>query len=638
MKKESYIWIIAVVIILGMSLTNSDLMSVRVLQQLSGHEDSLVFELDPNIPDHPYPTDKITIYVDRSTGSNYDFYVYDIQTDTDWWGQPITHLEPSGDMTDGDCTTPVSYCQGGPYSEVRFEVNLPPDGDYRAWYKITDTQGGIVYKSGTTSFTVGVVECQLTPICGSWITVNTLSHGKHERAECRWEEERFRDDGSKLCFEYEGSKYRVRCDSGYVVEGTNLQVSDEYDDYSTIYSLDCIDISESEEIEDETPTAPEETGASCTDSDGGIDFFEKGTAYSYYDATLMNAETDYCIDSGEIVEKSCKSDGTIKTERKLCIWFGDYECVNGECVEKSLENIPEYGEDEPEPTSPENGDTSCSPICNPNAGDQSKIDDQLFRRGEVVIFQYYPDLNECHPISQKKCGYEYVGCYNFSDGAKCVNCRPGRIRCTSDNQGIEKCKSDGTGWTVTKSCSEDQVCSHEECVEYETPSDEIKRDTDNPNYDPDNPNSSCIWIMEHYNEKMYHCDTEEDCNDACTDIEKCNVKWYPEFKDVDDERWIRKNTEAYERFDLPLMSLISDVCNCEVRIGEDLDLDDGGGEEGTTDYNGGTRTPDKPWYDLSGLQDKVGDIDSKYLILIAAAIIFILYTMKKKKPKSRRRR
>jgi hypothetical protein len=74
---------------------------------------------------------------------------------------------------------------------------------------------------------------------------------------------------------------------------------------------------------------PEPSTLSCTDSDGGLNYYVKGTVK---DKTLT-AFVDTCESNGELVEYTCNSDGTVFATITPCP--SGYICSNGACVKDS---------------------------------------------------------------------------------------------------------------------------------------------------------------------------------------------------------------------------------------------------------------------------------------------------------------
>lgn len=73
--------------------------------------------------------------------------------------------------------------------------------------------------------------------------------------------------------------------------------------------------------------APEPNPAGCSDSDGGLNFKEAGTAT----ATLeSDSKTDYCLTDSLLKEYFCGSSASIAYIHHNCI-FGT-KCADGSCV------------------------------------------------------------------------------------------------------------------------------------------------------------------------------------------------------------------------------------------------------------------------------------------------------------------
>jgi len=70
----------------------------------------------------------------------------------------------------------------------------------------------------------------------------------------------------------------------------------------------------------------------CTDTDGGKNYYEKGTVTDRYGEKY----TDYCIDKKNLMEYYCNEDGTSGSESYEC----PYKCEDGACITKSP--IPPY--------------------------------------------------------------------------------------------------------------------------------------------------------------------------------------------------------------------------------------------------------------------------------------------------------
>lgn len=82
-----------------------------------------------------------------------------------------------------------------------------------------------------------------------------------------------------------------------------------------------------------TENETNETETTCSDSDGGLDYYTKGTVTS-----SEGSITDACIDSYELVEWVCDEMDSIEDEYYVC----PYGCENGACLEEpSPEPEPE---------------------------------------------------------------------------------------------------------------------------------------------------------------------------------------------------------------------------------------------------------------------------------------------------------
>jgi hypothetical protein len=80
------------------------------------------------------------------------------------------------------------------------------------------------------------------------------------------------------------------------------------------------------------------TTIACNDSDGGTDYYVKGTAKNSFDSF-----TDYCVNSAQIYEGICNTGGTIKRSLYTC----PSGCQNGACkqpIETITITVPNGGE------------------------------------------------------------------------------------------------------------------------------------------------------------------------------------------------------------------------------------------------------------------------------------------------------
>ena len=89
------------------------------------------------------------------------------------------------------------------------------------------------------------------------------------------------------------------------------------------------------------------TTYTCTDSDGGVNFYTKGTVTSNEPSPYPQTATDYCSTSTTLQEMSCGSDGMLALTGYDC----PNGCLNGACVANSSatkaactdsDNSPDY--------------------------------------------------------------------------------------------------------------------------------------------------------------------------------------------------------------------------------------------------------------------------------------------------------
>src|SRR3989338_1788113 len=84
------------------------------------------------------------------------------------------------------------------------------------------------------------------------------------------------------------------------------------------------------------------TSTTCTDTDGGKNFFVKGTVDYYKDGVLQYTITDNChnppYEDVMVVENYCLEDGGTGAQTELCP--NDYSCVDGACVNQTATSNP----------------------------------------------------------------------------------------------------------------------------------------------------------------------------------------------------------------------------------------------------------------------------------------------------------
>ncbi|MBI2549540.1 hypothetical protein HYW21_09430 [Candidatus Woesearchaeota archaeon] len=70
---------------------------------------------------------------------------------------------------------------------------------------------------------------------------------------------------------------------------------------------------------------------SCWDTDGGLNYFVKGTAYGINGTTW----TDYCSSSVLLDEAYCQVNGSVASQRVNCSTFFSTSCINGACANET---------------------------------------------------------------------------------------------------------------------------------------------------------------------------------------------------------------------------------------------------------------------------------------------------------------
>jgi hypothetical protein len=68
----------------------------------------------------------------------------------------------------------------------------------------------------------------------------------------------------------------------------------------------------------------------CTDSDGGLNYFTQGTASN----SINGSVTDFCGSDVVLFEAYCDENDLVQTQYKNCEDFGQYSCTDGACVEQ----------------------------------------------------------------------------------------------------------------------------------------------------------------------------------------------------------------------------------------------------------------------------------------------------------------
>ena len=79
------------------------------------------------------------------------------------------------------------------------------------------------------------------------------------------------------------------------------------------------------------------SGPSCTDSDGGINYYEQGTVFEVYQNGTNKTFTDFCSVNNRVIEYYCYDNHAAATDQK-CDLLGDYVCEDGACVSNQTNN------------------------------------------------------------------------------------------------------------------------------------------------------------------------------------------------------------------------------------------------------------------------------------------------------------
>ena len=94
-----------------------------------------------------------------------------------------------------------------------------------------------------------------------------------------------------------------------------------------LMALFCCCVDDSPKITTTTTT----TTLSCNDSDGGKSYLVKGFVSGCSELGDMGSETDYCINSDQLLEYFCDDLGYMQTDLKSCKSEG-MVCFNGRCA------------------------------------------------------------------------------------------------------------------------------------------------------------------------------------------------------------------------------------------------------------------------------------------------------------------
>ncbi|MBU0590588.1 hypothetical protein KKF81_04740 [Candidatus Micrarchaeota archaeon] len=73
----------------------------------------------------------------------------------------------------------------------------------------------------------------------------------------------------------------------------------------------------------------------CSETDGGINVFQRGKTTVVYGMNTPVDEWDECVDEGKIIEYYCLGDGTATSEQIICP--SGYKCVSDRCVRSNCD-------------------------------------------------------------------------------------------------------------------------------------------------------------------------------------------------------------------------------------------------------------------------------------------------------------
>lgn len=118
----------------------------------------------------------------------------------------------------------------------------------------------------------------------------------------------------------------------------NERYSEEYDCPYGCQDGACIKEVIEEEVPEEVEVAEEEFEGECTDSDGGMDYFVKGTTTGKSHTTnFTRSYTDHCMDDSRLGEGFCWDNNEVNIIRYSC----PNGCQDGACVREIVEPTPE---------------------------------------------------------------------------------------------------------------------------------------------------------------------------------------------------------------------------------------------------------------------------------------------------------
>lgn len=87
-------------------------------------------------------------------------------------------------------------------------------------------------------------------------------------------------------------------------------------------------------IDDDDPTIDDPSSQTCTDTDGGKNYRERGGAEAFVDGVEIAQGVDECMSNSLLLEYFC-NDGSLDSRVEDCTFEGissPYVCVQGECV------------------------------------------------------------------------------------------------------------------------------------------------------------------------------------------------------------------------------------------------------------------------------------------------------------------
>ena len=255
-----------------------------------------------------------------------------------------------------------------------------------------------------------------------------------------------------------------------------------------------------------------ESASSCTDSDGGIELFIKGSTRKDGHVYI-----DYCTGPKEVMEHYCNN-GEVESEELSC--GVDYFCADGRCIEAQCSET-DSGEDEDERGVVSKGGETYEDYC---------LDDERLK-------EYYCDGNDVES-SIIECDSDEV-----CDRGKCVS-----ERYCDDSDGGEDEDKEGTVETQDGTftdycvnerkvkeyycdgdemessiivCESDEECDDGECVEIVLP-DECYLEPDPgmcmayiPKYYYDSGAEECMEFIWGGCEGVVPFDSMSECEDAC---------------------------------------------------------------------------------------------------------------------------